>query len=346
MLNMCNAISTPCNETRRKISGWRIFGVLVLLIALLYSSWRVYQRAVFAYLPQLSAAKLVIACTIAEEVEDERAEGKPLDIALFHQVVSPLFQSEPSLAAVRLWTPYQQLTCEITRPDPQISRTSDDAVLPNLQAHEAMLTLRDRLADADWLDTVSQIQLLQNEQSDISDALSQAGPGEQKMLRVQLTDQQNAVLTAAQTQDSTQHLLGETVHHMNAVLDALTLDEGGVSTALDASHKVEDDLSAALGQYRSVVSATTALPKEFAALAPTPTSRVTRLLPMVSGQRVIMPLFIADANDQLTTAGYAEEIFYLHPADALSTLGWKQYRLPASLLLLLLMLLCWPRRKR
>jgi hypothetical protein len=346
MFNMFSAISISDDKAPRRGFPWRFLAILLLLAALTITSWRIYQHAKLVSLAQLSTKKLVVATNLSEKIEDEISTGNPPNFSTLEQEVTPLFAAEPTLGAVRLWSPLQQLTCEISRLAPQTPHGEDDALLPNLRAHSDMLALRERVADTDWVDIIAQIQLLQDEQGDISDALSNPGvTDKQKMLRVQLYDKQNDMLHAMQTLDNPPHSLGDTQRDMNKVLDALTQDEQAVPTSLAASHQVEDDLSAALGQYRSSVSAAPGLPKEFAALAPPPQSRIERLLPFVSGQRVLVPIFIADVNDQLTSAGFVEEIFYIRPADALNSLTATQYALPALLLVLIILLLCWPRRR-
>ena len=343
---MFNAISMHDDEVRP--SPWRALGILLLLAALVYSCWHLYQRRIRAYQPPVAAASLTVANTLAEEAEDEMADGQPIDLPTFDKVAAPLFQSAPSLAAVRLWTPVQQLTGEITRQSPTTPQAGEAAVLPNLGANAAMSALRGRLADTDWVDTAAQIKLLQDEQSDISDTLSQPDKaGDEKALCERVYEKQHEeVLPAAQALQASLPLLAPAIADMNTLLDKLNDNEGEAPTVpLTLSRQVEDDLSAALGQYRATFSLAPGLPADLAAAAPAPATRLTRLLPYVSGQRTLMPLFISDENDQLTPAGFSEEIFYYRPADALYTLTWKQYAPTAALLFLLLLLLCWPQRR-
>jgi hypothetical protein len=347
MFNMCSANSMPDDPVRAGCSSWRVIGILCLLAALGYSGWRVYQQAERAYQPQLPAENLTIADTVAEEVEDERAGNQPLDLATFSQVVAPLFQSAPSLLAVRLWSPYQQLSCEITRLAPLTPHVSGDTVLPNLQANNAMTALRGQLADPDWVEPIAEMQLLQNEQSELSDALTEAGKqGEQPLSRrVVYFNQQNDILLVAQKMDNSRRQFDLTLQDMNEVLNNLTRDDRAIPPSLAASHKVEDDLSAALGKYRAVVSEAVGLPKEITARTPAPQSWIVRLLPFVTGRRVLQPIFLADADHQLIPDGFAEVIFYEHPAEALNSLTWKACRTPAIIFVLLLALICWPRRR-
>jgi hypothetical protein len=348
MFNMCSDNSMPNDQDRGGCSPWRVIGIFLLLVALGYTGWRVYQRAEQAYQPQLPAAKLTIAETVAEEAEDERADNQPFDLVTFSQVVAPLFQSDPSLLAVRLWSPYQQLSCEITRFAPQTPHVNGDTVLPNLHANDAMSALRGQLADPDWVEPIAEMQLLQNEQSELSDALTSAAQqGEQPLARrVVYYNQQNDILLVAQKMDNAQHQYDLTLQDMNDVLNNLTRDEDAIQPALSASRKVEDDLSAALGRYRAVVSAAPGLPKDIAARAPAPRSWIARLLPFVSARRVLQPIFIADADNKLTAAGYAEVIFYEHPAEALNSLTWREYGPTAVIFVFLVLLICWPRRKK
>jgi hypothetical protein len=336
MSNTSNDTLMPADDRRRR---GRIVPLILFLLALVYGGLAVpWALRAFGPAPDADeqAEAFSLAGPIAETIEAAQATTDTPDIDLYADLVSPLFADEDTLAYIRVWDPRGRLAFEVTR-DLTVPRAGNAARLPALGIDAALEPLRAQVKDARWVETIGQLQALEQDQGDIT-ALFDA------MADPPTTAQRNHVLVV---QDNTLKLteslreiglpVADAAADMQRVLDALTGPEPDAATARSASEDVESDLTLALTGKRARQDTVATLPAWLAKAEPGPH------WPFLRGRRVVMPLFVPAATDELiAVSGYAEIVVFTRPLSAMLTLA----AIPAILLLLAALLTALAGRPR
>ena len=347
---MFNAISTPDDDAqeitvRRR---WRVVFLLLTLAGLLYGSYHSYQQLAARYLAERQDDYLALAGPIAEEAEINMVDAVRHDGQLHGALLPTLFVSYADLAAVRVWSPELQVQSEMIRNGVASARFVTPPALGDLGARQALQRVEARRQELHWTDPIAQLQLIAGEQRAITDELDYIFEyGDSEKSNEELYRRQEQLLSMVARMDEAQPLLAATRDHMNDVLDALPKGNDGLAQAILASNAVLGDLTAALTKYRATISKSGVLPSQLTRHAANHGSWLTRLLPIMQGQRILIPLFApAVSSALLTPVGYLETLHYFHPADALFTMRLRDALFPGVLFVLLLTLLIWPRPRQ
>jgi len=320
----------------------RVLLLLILLAGAVLAAWYAGRPAVREFrVAQRLHDDLPDVGMIAENAELLLADP-PVDLPhTLGSMLTPLFDADESLAAVRLRDTNGTLLCEVDRDAPQEPR--EHTALPDIPAPSPP----SRLTGA-RLDNIYQLQQILNDQSDLSEHMDAA-------LRAEKSAGQHSGLYVLQDNNQrVAELLSKRVPRLRAAtrdmddaLDALThTDTDSLNKALRASQDAEAGVSLALEDLRAVTDFPGRLPAAFAAAA-----EDGDLLPL-RARRVTAPLYVPTGDETLLApAGAAEVIFYDRPTDVpravahrvlASPLRW----IPSAVLLLAALLALIPRRQR
>ncbi|HEY3378801.1 MAG TPA: hypothetical protein VGL77_15040 [Armatimonadota bacterium] len=351
MFNMCSVISTHDDDGDEVFDRipWRALGIILCLLAAALYGTLITRHALTQWHTADQDEYLGLAGPIAEAAEGQLADDPQGGLQPLAGMLSPLFTDEVNLAAIRIWNPQGQLTGEMTRQAPGTLQTTGG--LPDLGLRAAVTAQGPYLTRQNRLDTIAQLQLMESEQNDVMEQIDAAAQRKvTATVRETFYLPEDHILELAQTLAAQQDdILGtDTITDINAVLDALTLDDDtALSQALEACDKVSGDLTLALTEYRATTQELPALPTGLAATAPPPASWWSRCWPVVYGRRILIPLYTPGADDQvIVPAGFAEMLFFHRPAEILALLGWRMAP-PLGLLLCVILLLCLrPRRRK
>lgn len=324
---------------------WRALVLLLLLAALCYSSFTTYQQLAARHLSIRQDDYLALAGPIAEEAELNINEASLADGELQQILLPALFESYPDLAAVRIWSPAGSLASEMTRRGKSAVHFSAVPTLTDLGAREALLRQAKRTSAKNWSDPVAQLQLIEGEQRDISDELDVLFEDDDlQQNNAEIYRRQERLLNMVQRLNVASDELKNTSDKMNNVLDTLPRGQDGLHEAIIASAAVQGDLTAALTNYRASISRVTILPRTLARYSFYKKDWLHRILPIVQGQRILIPLYApAISSSLLEPVGTLETIHYYHPAAALRLARWPDAIWPGIFLLLILTLSFWPR---
>ncbi|MHB9131728.1 MAG: hypothetical protein ACYDBB_11650 [Armatimonadota bacterium] len=333
---------------------WRVLLVLLFLLATAIYSVLVLLPAVRQYRTELRDTYFGLSGVVAEEVEQLLIPGETPDPQDIVDPVTALFDMDTAPAFVRIWDQQSQLISEATRLDPERTHTGDMIVLGDLGVQAILPTAQRHLDDTKWLGMAGLMQQIETAEGTLRDDMTEAatraatGKKDEKASRGSLYSRQETLLAMTEGLPRDFPHLNEAVAGMNDALDALRNEADDVlaySRASRGADNAQSSVTLTFAQFRAVDAGMVALPKELASHAPLPDSWPARILPVVRGQRVLIPLLSPAANDELVApSGIAEFVFYHYPADLISALGVKLVP-PAALLLATLAVLIIRRRK-
>lgn len=341
---------TEADEEQREVRTrrfWRGLLLLLLLSVLCYACFTTYQQLAARHLAIRQDDYLALAGPIAEEAELNINEAALAEGELQQILLPALFESFPDLAAVRIWSPAGGMKCEMTRRGKKAVLFSVTPTLTDLGAREALLRQAKKTTAKNWSDPIAQLQIVEGEQRDISselDLLFDYGDLHQK--RAEIYRRQERMLTMVSHLNISSEMIKKTRDSMNQVLDALPRGREELPTAILASAAVLENLTAALTSYRASISRVSILPRSLSRYSFYKKDWLSRLLPIVQGERILIPLYApAISSSLLEPVGTLETIHYYRPAAALRLVRWKDAIWPGILLLLILLLAFWPRAR-
>lgn len=352
MFSTFSAISTPESDTAPRRNPWRAILVILLLLAAGAYLLQLAPPVMRQYRATQQDEELTWTGVVAEAVEGQLNDTPTPDAHTLASLITPSFAGNANLAFVRVWSPTEELLCEVTRDAPEQPRAGNDGSLPDLGVRERWTPLQERMARGEWVEPIVQMQALAAEQSELTATLEAARErgGQQPAVVSHCAVLQRQVLALANVQAKEHPLLAASTREMNRVLVSLaTQDDDALTQAADASGDAETGITQTLEAYRATTDTLASLPAPLVAAAPRPAWWVC-WWPGLRGHRALVPLFRQDEQAEMVVpAGYAEVVCYDRQADLIAALA--VHSLPAlglllAALLTLLTLLIHRRRPR
>jgi len=337
--NFSPANSLPHRGGRAGVRGWRVLLFLILLAGSVLAAWHGARPT----LREFRAAQrlnddLPYVGMIAENAEGLLGDEPDDPARTLGELLSPLFDAEESLAAVRIWDTRGSLVCEVSRDDPKQPRTR--TALADLPAPPPPGRLTEVRRDL-----IFQLQQIMDDQRELSDRMDAAlraekGGGQ----HIELCNQQDNILDLSEMLKPKLPSIEDAMGDMRAAREAMTHNESDyLYKALNFSQDAEADTSLALEDLRAVTDFPRPLPRRLASAAD--------WLPL-RARRVTAPLYAPTGDASIIApAGVAEVIFY----DRVAATAWTVARgmpavprrwLPPAILLFAALLTLVIRKRR